>query len=389
MQAETLLNRPRPQQTAEYHQRRDDTTTFCAEVLDGNMQTEFSFTFDGSEFYGHDGRALTPIFDKAIVDAEKLARVSPKLAAAEKPRRFIERGELDDMFAMARGELPNTMIVESDFPYALKNETSNLGGYNVLRQQTMQRVITFANNTLTIRSQSLDRSDRRGLEAIYHYLGVEPKEGELLGQRVHKNLNSDEQAALSDKLRDIYDDELTAQHGGEWFAGRTPAERANTYDFVVAQSDLLDTFLQASSQVDLNSTQKNRLRYQLIAAIDARWRGDPIKVVNNPLMEMFLAGQEAEASKKTFSGCGLTIDAESADSLAELGYGNKTEEMHCPFCNKKQIGDPCSPNQKCKNKACEAEVRGGKVIYEGHKSKPKTRQYGRFALEVLGPEHNN
>ena len=404
MQAEALQNQDIAQEAAdfllqeeiareaeaylrEHSNLRDDTETWCAEVLDGSMRTEFTFNFDGEELYdqGEPPRSIGEIFRNATADAETLAMSHPELAFELRRREIEGDGEYQDMLKMMRGELPNTMIVVSDAPAELHNFSKNVGGYNITRRQTMQRtIIRNMDNTITIRTQSLDRSDREGLEDIYHSLGEEPQAGELLGQRIYKNLNKDEQDGLQDQIRQVYDDRLRTKLGGEWYAGRNPAEMVNTFEFVRKQSDLIEAFIHASQQPDLNKSQIDRLHYNLAAAMEARWEGTSIKTANgDPNMEMYYAGQEAEAGNKSFSGCGMTIDMEAA------GYGNKTQEVHCPFCRKKQIADPCSPNQKCVNKDCEAEVIDGKVVFEGHGTATKAKTFGKFLIETLKPESDN
>jgi hypothetical protein len=390
MQWETLLEQPR-QPKVEFQPNRDDAETMCAEVLDGRINTDITLTFDGQELYDNSDppRAMGKIFGDAITDAERLMASSPKLGRIELPRRLIEKEEYQEMIDMMLGKLPNTMIVESDQPHALKDETENIGGYNVHRRQTFQRIITRESpNTIRIRSGSLDRSDRDGLEAIYHHLDTDPQKGELLGQRIHRNLNADEQDVLQEELTGVYDATLSSKYNVKFVAGRSDLERANTYDFVRKQGDLIDAFTRASSQIDLNESQKENLLYQLSAAMTARWEGKAdTKYAQDPLLEMHYAAEEARAGNRSFSGCGLTLNSDSENNLSDAGYGNKIEEMHCPFCRKKQFGDPCSPNQKCTNKKCEAEVKNGKVTYKGHGR--SLTKLGEFVTEGLRPEHSN
>ena len=138
------LAAPRYTEAAIDHNKQtyEDMTTLLAEAVESPMRTPFEFTFDGSDLFAGDGRPLTPIFDEAITEAEQIAEECPELDF-EIRRRQHDRDELDDMLAMARGELPNTMVVVSDFPSELMNATKDVGGYNVTRQQTMLRVLTW------------------------------------------------------------------------------------------------------------------------------------------------------------------------------------------------------------------------------------------------------
>lgn len=337
---ETLVRPPHIEAEDYDRERReyDNITTWLSEVLDGQMRTTFEYDFDGHELYGRDGGALRPIFKTAIQDAEQLAARNSKMSF-EVRRRYIEAEELEDMYAMARGELPNTMVVVSDFPPELLDATEDIGGYNAKRKQTMMRVITKGEDgKIRMQSQSLDRSDRRSLEEIYGYFGIKPEAGELLSQRIHIDLPAEEQEFLVDWVTDVYDRSMASQYGGEWYGGRTPSEVLNTYDFVLAQDDLVKAFV---SQSAINPEVAESLRYGLAAAIDKRFKNrhqtnpSQAKIYTpdniHAFSEMWLAGQEAKMAGKTFSGCGLSINAtndqlSSEEQLSELGYGNKSGE---------------------------------------------------------------
>jgi hypothetical protein len=317
---------------------RYDTMTWLAEVLDGPMSTSFEYIFDGHELYGADGGSLGRIFHDALKDAKRVAAENPNLAF-EVRRRDIENDEYHDMIKMAQGELPNTMIVVSDFPPELMGAAQDIGGYNTRRKQTMLRVISSdGDGKLTMVSRSLDRSDRQALESIYGYFELAPKPGELLGQRIHRDLPAEEQAFLADWLTGAYDRALSSRYGGDWHGGRTPAEMINTYDFVQAQGDLVDTFVAAKLN---DSAGAERLRYGLAAATDTRFKKRFGSIVTSyvhphhqpayhlpPLNEMEQAGILARTQGKTYSACGLTDNGQgelaTPEQMAAAGYGNKT-----------------------------------------------------------------
>lgn len=318
---------PRNEREAVY----DDSATWLAEVLDGQMRTEFSFGFDSNDLIGKDGRKFGEIFDTSIVEAEAIARVQPELAF-ELRRRKLEKAEHTEMLAMMRGELPNTMVVISDFPPELTNARTDVGGYNTRRQQTMMRVISRQKDgTLLVQTQSLDGSNRAGLESIYAGLQAVPQPGELLGQRVHLDLPEVWQPELINNLTDKYDETLRQRIGGDWYGGRRPADFNNTYDFVLAQTDLLNVFVDAKLR---NPQHAEKMRYGLAAAFESRFRnrlnakstigevGADMTVVL--VREMQLAEGEALQSGKTFSGCGITKNG-TAEELEAIGYGNQSQ----------------------------------------------------------------
>lgn len=315
----------------------DDLTTWASEVLPGMMQTSFEFTCYDGELYGHDGLPLTPVFDDALKDAERKARHNPQLAFLVRRTR-VERGELDEIKTMASEHGTNTIVVESEYPQELWNATEDIEGYDHVRKQTMLRVIyRRPDGTIVMVSQSLEGSNRQALEAIRESLGYTTDEGELLGQRMHFDLDPVDQEFLVDKLTGIYDRSLNQQFGGNYRAGwRVPAAHAyiNTYEFVLAQSDLIDTFI-------ANGEQSPQGLYGFAAAMQQRYEralsGQPLGFERqlfigglDPMMEMYQAAIEARANQKVFSGCGASIgpvgELSGVSSLQEAGYSNVTDE---------------------------------------------------------------
>lgn len=311
----------------QYH----DITTWAAEVLDGNMRTAFEYSLDEDELYASDGSCMRDIFEDSIRDAEVLSSANPRLAF-EKARRQTEMEEYEDMVMMARGEAPNTMVVVSDFPEALATSAEDAGGYNVRRKQTMLRVITKTEDGgIKITSQSLDKSDRRALESIYQFFGLQAEAGELLGQRIYYDADPYRQETLVDELVNEYDKTLQQKFGREYYAGRTPAEQDNTYQFVIRQNDLINAYL-------ANSNEDNQ--YALAAALDKRWqaRGEYADVAyaagdylvsetarTNAASEMAAAMIEAKSEGRVYSGCGSTLGSGGLGAPVEfaiLGYGN-------------------------------------------------------------------
>ncbi len=322
----------------DYEKRRYfDTVTWLAEVLPGSMRTPFEYSFDGQELYAVDGGKLAEIFDTAVREAEEM----PEDLAFELRRRKAEKQEYNEMVDMMRGSLPNTMVVVSDFPSELMTATKDVGGYNVTRKQTMLRVLAKTpGGTLKMYSQSLDGSDRQALEALYRHLGHDAQPGELLGQRMHIELDETEQEFLIDELTGVYDRQLAVRYGGQWHAGQLNGERRNTYDFARSQTDLLNAYLATT-----NGFTGNKKDYNLAAAMEARFRNHlsrpyslkhddyDIGIVAHVMAmdEMTRAGEKARATGKSYSGCGITAGApgegfDAASQLEEAGYGNQSTE---------------------------------------------------------------
>lgn len=379
---ETLTTKP--EQLDLQERRRLDTITWLAETLPGSMRTPFEYRFDGRELYASDGGALEPVFDDAI----EAARMLP---AYEYRRRLIEKQEYRGMLAMMRGELPNTMIVVSDFPPELMHVRKDVGGYNAARKQTMLRVLTKTpEGTLKMYSQSLDHSNRRALESIYEYFGQQAEPGELLDQRIHAQIGPKEQEFLIGWLTNVYDRSMQAQYGGDWYAGQFNGRRTNTYDFVCQQQDLIKTYLATTTKFTGGIAD-----YNLAAAIEARFLNNSL--VKTPqfvaygiaahalaVAEMKSAGDDARLAGKSYSGCGMTTGGQSSlsatEQLTENGYGNNANKskdnklpsmIRCINCREKvpkkdviKVKSWCCPS--CKY---EVDICNGRVICAGVKKK--------------------
>lgn len=355
---------------------KNDAETWLAEVLDGKMRTPFEFVFDGQELYANDGGACRPIFEDALKDAHVIAEASPNLSF-ELRRRKKEMEEYYDMLAMVRGELPNTMVVVSDFPPELMDVHEDVGGYNVRRKQTMLRVLTSRDGKISMTSQSLDLSNREALEAIYQHLGVECESGELLGQRIHLDASLERQEFLVDELMGVYDRSLQQQKGGMWHAGQRDVRPRNTYEFACQQVDLThmlaDEFLKESynSEVVYGIAATARKRY--MGQAEVHLLQDSIYMdpqVRQQLLqkEIMQATTEARVEGIVFSGCGTSVGVSlgTEGQLSTNGYGNKTsaetkysynKKMHCVVCqappkegeSKKMCG-PCGICRSCDTK---------------------------------------
>ena len=363
---------------------RNDTITWLAETLHGSMRTSFDYHFDGQELYAEDDGAMGEVFDCSIGAAKEIANNNPNLLF-ELRRRIIEYGEYQDMLSMAKGELPNTMVVVSDFPEELMAASENIGGYNAGRKQTMLRVVARSEaGYIRMVTQSLDGSDRQALEAIYLKLGVTAKPGELLEQRINLDLPEAWQGQLVDNLCSTYDQSLSDQFGDNWHAGINQAREnspVNTAEFVAQQTDLIDWFVGAKLN---NPVAAEKLRYSLAATIEDRFNKLFLRNIqafrteilpsfnpNNLFLEIEIATHQAERKGSTYSGCGMIAKmGEIEGQLQEAGYGNKTDaetkysfdkKMYCVVCQappkKNETRKPCGPCGICRT--CDKKL-GGK-----------------------------
>lgn len=336
---------------------KNDAETWLAEVLDGSMQTKFEFTTDTEDIYAEDGSSLGDVFHNAIVECEQLIKDNPALDF-ELPRRLEERNEYLDMLAMIRGELPNVMVVRSNFPRQLVGAEKGIGGYNVQRKQAMLRVITWngVERKLTIQSQSLDQSNQVGLEAISDALGFQDHPGESLGQRRHITAPEEVAPEIIDQLTGVYDRAMHLQYGGEWHAGRTSADKSNTYDFVRRNQDIVQRVaaqyakgIYSSPELyDCSATLKRRLEAEQATGLAyeydavAGWDVERQRQLNE---EIHYAGAISRSNGDTFDGCGMSIGTDAQDQSEASGYGNKKDDTgdcdftsrECPECHKTNV----------------------------------------------------
>lgn len=319
-------------------QQRYDLETQFAEIINGSMRTNFELRLNGYDLIGEDGRSMRAVADKSLIKAKDIAKQYPKLWF-EVRRRNLERDEIHEAIEMAHGEGLNTMVVVSDFPEELTGAQEDVGGYNVTRKQTMLRILTRQpNGNIQMYSQSLDGSNREALEAIYAHFGVKPEAGELLSQRLRVDLPWEKQTKLIDELKGVYDNSLSEQFGGEWYAGRRPADYRNTYEFVGMQQDLIEECLRLDKLGWLNDS----VMYKMSATMQKRFAtAQQGNIGTLPHMasidlavlhkEIELAGTQARQTGASFSACGATLRADGPDGSTEnqmelAGYGNKTGE---------------------------------------------------------------
>lgn len=356
---------------------KNNTETWVAETLHGSLRSTFNFNYYNGDLMSQGGESLTEVFDNSISAAEVIVQEKPNLLF-ELRRRLIERQELNHMILMAEGDLPNTMIVVSDFPNELMDTAQDVGGYNVNRQQTFLRVIKRqTNGQISVTSQTLDGSNRQALEAIYHHLGALPKPGEMLGQRIYLDIDCSSQDMLVDDLINVYDQSLNEQYGGQWYAGIKQDQTQNminTYDFVCKQQDLIKWFIKqennnlldnSKNAYSLAATMKERYQKQLLKVNQQSklvFESTPPEILNqNILNEIQHATTIALQNQDVFSGCGSSLGGGSESSL--LGYGNQTsqeqtysfdKEMFCVGCqkpsregDKKKMCGPCGLCRTC------------------------------------------
>lgn len=323
---------------------RYDLQTQFSELIDGAMHTEFDLVFDGIDLYGPDGRGLGEVTRNGLKHAREAVKTNPNMWFDVR-RSSLESEERLELIDMARGNGSNTMIVVSDFPEELNNAKEDVGGYNITRKQTMLRVlIRQEDGSIKMHSQTLDGSNRQALEGIYDYFGTQAEPGELLGQRIKVDLGTDVQSNIVGSLISIYDKSLNSQYGGEWYAGRRPADISNTYDFVCRQQDLIGTCIRLQQAGQLNS----KIMYDVSATMQKRFENkQTVEIIREQkysdsgstrlFIEINQNGDIARQSGKMFSACGQTLRADNdvlESGFEDAGYGDDDSLKECTFTSK-------------------------------------------------------
>lgn len=352
----------------------NDTATWLAESLNGSMCTEFTYFYVAGDICAEDGGSMEKVFADSIQAAENL----PANLGFEWRRRKHEMDEFYEMQIMMERDSFNTMVVVSDYPPELMDSNQSIGGYNGQRKQTMLRIITkTSDNELKIQTQSLDLSDRAGLERMYGVFGIKPAEGELLGQRIHLSLSNKQQDDLMDYLTDTYDQSLGNKFGGQWHAGQRGDSR-ETFQFVVQQANLIEHYTDQVSKIGENPdllraiAATMKYRYENRHNIEHSMNGGYVLDNHSSVsiqQEILQADIRARSSGVTFDGCGMSLGGEPQDIDSQtglLGYGNKSDQktsykfdkkMYCVVCQappktdelKKMCG-PCGICKGCDQK---------------------------------------
>ncbi len=329
-----------------------DGATEFAEGVDGAMFTEFELEYRDGDLFDEHGRSMDEATLNGIESAEEAAADNPELKF-EVPRRHLNRQEYLHMLAMAEGRAPNTMVVTSDLPWHLHNAKKDIGGYNITRKQTMEQVSFLMPKRedgrifIKLQTHTLDGSNRKGHDAIYDDLDEKLGPGEALSQRIYKNLTYEQQTGLMKRIVGVYDQSMTEQFGGGWYAGRRPADYRNTYDFVLQQKDIINAYVEAK----LGGTLTRDMMYDLIATMQERFeKNAKAQKLSKHVIEMLpadfvytqkggvwqalksagtalwdevgMAGRAARKAGKTFSACGDTLTADGDNVTAEGGLAN-------------------------------------------------------------------
>lgn len=322
-------------------------------------------------------------------------------------------------------------------------------GIEVMEQRGHEAFARAHGVGVRITSQTLDKSNYAGMQAIAQRLGhalpdERPSSTDILRTRMHmgvppaiiilspipdairegksglkgyrkdrelmmvrivtpRSVPRDEHLLLKDLVRNTYDNALTEQFGGQWFAGRPPMTIRDALEFIrdPAQADLLLDHMDVVNGVFAATNDKQermrRLephRYNLAAALDDRLHGRQVESLSS-------AGDNARAEGRDYDGYCPTSEATTASAQMErLGFSVEPREsilkcVNCPYC--KKVVDAVKKNTaqeksiQCLNKSCNKKVnlRTGEVMAGTSPSKEVGKAATKALVKVIPPPEKN
>lgn len=327
-----------------------DELTEASEKLSVAMRNPFEFEMrsDG-ELYFQDG-SVGDVLRKSVLVAEEIVKTNPQFMT-ELIRRRIELQEYDDQRKLALGGEgdPDVLVVLSPIPDAVLAGV-DLGAYDIGRRKTLVRVYERTGAGIRSTSMSLDRTDRRGLQAI----------AREFGQAIYENEGSEDilmkrfwghSASLRDPVtavRRLYDEQLAHQYGGEWYAGRQDDKVLDALEFIKSQEDIVEAHMARMAEIK-NQPEGRRqalrkaARYDFAAALDRRKGGGSVLGDGGDLSGSGEAARGAGIEYTSDCPDGSSVQSVTVESAVnELFDKNKKERKQfisktCPMCGDKNV----------------------------------------------------
>lgn len=308
-------------------QMERDEITAAGEFLNTYTVSEIKYERDDKGLYLEDDTTeklyLHSVSDASASKYDELAELRPEVAWQAK-RVHVENDHIHFADNMPPGSL---YVVISDCPEKeLRQLGKNEFGYRLDRKMGFVQIFHASlDGKVTIYGHSFERNDPAGIQAMYGLFNKTYSESEwAISQPIYEeDAEAVDAEMLLERMIATYDNELTNQHGGEWFAGRDRMqmkEEGNSY--VAKQRDLLDAHLNRLAFVNPKSEKANQLRYDFILAVRNRFENRAVVSTqdSSASAEMSIAGDMGRTAGEGVDFCGVTI---SAASMAQIGNMEK------------------------------------------------------------------
>lgn len=356
-----------------------DELTEASEKLAMVMHNPFDFEMkNDGDLYAEDGSNLGDVLRGGLVAAEQMALINPNFITEVK-RNVIELQEYDDQRRLALGGEgdPDILVVESVIPEVVIDGV-DLGAYDANRMKTLVRIHQRTGRGIRSTSISLDRSDRKGLQAI----------ARLFGQTIHDDDSSEDILAMRmwgyssalpnpvNRVRRVYDEQLERRYGGDWYGGRQDGDVIDALSFIKKQPDIIEAHMRRMKQIEnLPPSERKKARedarYDFAATLDDRRNGG---TTIGDSVDLASSGGEARAEGREYKSDCPTAElqnqnqdpnepSQAQQAAKKLYEKSEVKAMTCPFCGLTTYGDPCAFRLVCSR--CSAEVRGGRVMSRG------------------------
>jgi hypothetical protein len=324
-------------------------TSHISEVLTGETRTQFEFDSRNGQLY-----ALQP---EGITDWQKLHEngVLRARLKASRSSRFnfyaqIAEAELEEAKAQEEmvqaGEPATLFSVSLCGDDVASAEDLRLIGRDPELKRGYVRASVFDGEKMHLYSYSRDGMGLQDAREIYD---------KILDSDLQEDANSIDILRKRILKKGIHNDLLD---------DIAPLKGTDTYKFVLAQTDLLDTHISGLSDLSLSNLPSsiiaehtNNLRYDIMSSFKRRLEGQWIDL-GSMGESVAYAGLAERSAGTQFAGCDVIITSNQNNSLAEAGYLNtgdisrRSWQWQDGFCQVKECPTQKPKRQKVKVGPC-------------------------------------
>jgi hypothetical protein len=319
---------------------RDEELSLLTEGVERAAKTTFVLRGEGDDLVYFD-RGAWQSYTSMLITGKDVAKTE---AEADFRRKFLlDEAEMHlsqgyKMRALKPGE---QMVWSSPYPQHVEDWygadfLKSCGRFPERKMGFIYMAYRTLDGDIVLESQTVDNSNEASFKAVHRHAFQNP-------------------AATTEELVDVYDQELSAQTGKAYYAGRLNAEyMENAWETVLQQNDLVEYMLQKLESLASKNIPRHELEeaatkhmYGVWAAFKRRIDGEQtsyytpvrqqayIPAVHFAMLEQEVAHSfnEFVSKGRVMVGCGGAItmtnkdsvmDASGADVFSSI-FGNKTE----------------------------------------------------------------